>query len=169
MLESLGHLIIDNNLLCVVAHVILALERLRQEDWVYQASFVLHRVTLSWKQNKPQQKNYFFNLILFLLSYYCWLLLYWGYIVTFTKVLTTYHSWIHPFIILFYSPSPPIPGMVLTVLIFPVSYMSTQHFHHIHPPTPFPYILPPPTGTKPQAGPVLPFCPWYLKKDIFVF
>jgi hypothetical protein len=32
MLESLGHLIIDNNLLCVVAHVILALERLRQED-----------------------------------------------------------------------------------------------------------------------------------------
>jgi hypothetical protein len=28
------------------------------------------------------------------------LMLYWGYIVTFTKVLTTYHRWIHPSIIL---------------------------------------------------------------------
>jgi hypothetical protein len=35
------------------------------------------------------------------------LLLYWGYIVTFTKVLITYHSWIHP---LHHSPlSPPPP------------------------------------------------------------
>jgi hypothetical protein len=34
--------------------------------------------------------------------------------------------------------------------------MSTYYFHHIHPPTPFPFILPLPTGTNPQAEPV--FC-----------
>jgi hypothetical protein len=52
-------------------------------------------------------------------------LLYWGYIVTFTKVLTIHHSWIHP---LHHSPlSPPslIPRIVSTGLIFPFSYLST--------------------------------------------
>jgi hypothetical protein len=33
--------------------------------------------------------------------------LYWGYTVTFTKVLTIYHSRHHSLL----SPSPPIPGM----------------------------------------------------------
>jgi hypothetical protein len=41
--------------------------------------------------------------------------LYWGYIVTFTKVLTMYRSWIHPSIILLYPPSS-IPGIVSTGL-----------------------------------------------------
>jgi hypothetical protein len=77
------------------------------------------------------------------------LLLYWGHIVTFTKVLIIYHSWIYP---LHHSPlSPlPIPGTVSTGLIFPFSYMLYTYVHHIHPPTPFPYILPPPTGTNPR-------------------
>jgi hypothetical protein len=37
--------------------------------------------------------------------------------------------------------------------------MYIQHLYHTHPPTPFPHILHPPTGTNPpQAGPVLPSC-----------
>jgi hypothetical protein len=44
----------------------------------------------------------------------------WGYIVTFAQILTVYHSWIHPSIILLYSLSP-IPGIVSTGLNF--------HFH----------------------------------------
>jgi hypothetical protein len=39
-----------------------------------------------------------------LFKFYFWLLLYWGCIVTFAKVLTIYHSWIHPSIILLYPP-----------------------------------------------------------------
>jgi hypothetical protein len=78
--------------------------------------------------------------------------------VIFTKVLTIYHS---------YLPSPT-PGIVATGLIFPFLYMSTQYFHHIHPPTPFPYVLLPPTGVNSQTGPVLPSCSLFLKKDIFV-
>jgi hypothetical protein len=54
----------------------------------------------------------------FYISFFLFLLLqYWGYIVTFIKVLTLYHSWIHP---LHYSPLS-IPGKVSTGLIF--------HFH----------------------------------------
>jgi hypothetical protein len=44
--------------------------------------------------------------------------LYWGYLVTFTKVLTIYHSWIH---LLHHSPfleTIPIPGIVSIGLIF---------------------------------------------------
>jgi hypothetical protein len=40
----------------------------------------------------------------------------------------------------FISP-PPIPGIVLTDLVFPFTYMCTQYLHYIHPPTPFPHIL----------------------------
>jgi hypothetical protein len=43
-----------------------------------------------------------------------------------------------PSIILFY-PISPIPVIVSTCLIFPFSYMST-YFHHIQPPSHFPYI-----------------------------
>jgi hypothetical protein len=52
---------------------------------------------------------------------------------------------------------PPIPGIVLTGLIFPFIYMWTQYLHHIHPPTPFPHLLPPPTDTT-QTGPVFLSC-----------
>jgi hypothetical protein len=68
-------------------------------------------------------------------------LLYWEYNVTFTKVLTIYHSWIHLSIIPLYSPST-ILRIVSTGLIFPFSYMSTLYFHHIHSPTPFSLCLP---------------------------
>jgi hypothetical protein len=43
---------------------------------------------------------------LFYLFFIIILLLYWGYIVTFTKVLTIYHSWIRT---LHYSPLSPAP------------------------------------------------------------
>jgi hypothetical protein len=46
-------------------------------------------------------------------------LLHWGYILTLTKVLSLYHSWIHPSIILLYLPSP-IPGIVSTGPIFSI-------------------------------------------------
>jgi hypothetical protein len=39
--------------------------------------------------------------------------------------------------------------------------------HHIHPPTPFPHILPTPTGTNLFFLPVLQFCK-RRKNDIFV-
>jgi hypothetical protein len=56
------------------------------------------------------------------------LLLYWGYIVAFTKVLTIYqlhHTGIYP---LHYSPFPTctIPGIVSTGLIFPIINMYTM-------------------------------------------
>jgi hypothetical protein len=72
-----------------------------------------------------------------------------------------------PSIILLYPPSS-ILRMLSTGLIFPFAYMSTQYFHHVRPPTPFLYILPPPTGTNPETGlfylPVL--CFW---KKTFLF
>jgi hypothetical protein len=40
-------------------------------------------------------------------------------------------------------------------------------FPHIHPLSPLPYILPLPTGIKPQTGPVLPSYPPLLKKRQF--
>jgi hypothetical protein len=49
-------------------------------------------------------------------------------------------SYYHPSIILLYSPLAPIPRIVSTGLIFPFTCMCT-YFHHIHPTTPFPYIL----------------------------
>jgi hypothetical protein len=55
------------------------------------------RVFLCWQsgsvQNtaQPKKKSILFFEILFIIIVF----LYWGYIVTFTKVLTLYHSWIH--------------------------------------------------------------------------
>jgi hypothetical protein len=54
--------------------------------------------------------------------------------VAFTKALTICqlcHSWVHT---LCHSP-----GIVLTGLTFPFTYMCTQYLHHILLPTPFPY------------------------------
>jgi hypothetical protein len=85
--------------------------------------------------------------------------------VTLTKVLTIYHSWIHPLSSFSFLP---LPGILSTGLIFPYSYMSTYCFDYIHPPTPFPCISPPPTGTKPQTGPILLSCSPSLKKRHFL-
>jgi hypothetical protein len=52
---------------------------------------------------------------------------------------------------------------------FNMSHFSTFiHNKYIVFPIPFPYILPPPTGTNPQIRTVLPSCSLFLKKDIFV-
>jgi hypothetical protein len=45
--------------------------------------------------------------------------------------------------------------------------MSTYYFHHIPPSTSFPYILPLPTDTKPQTGPVLVSCPLFFKRYLY--
>jgi hypothetical protein len=71
----------------------------------------------------------------FVNSFFIILLLYWGYIVTFTKVLTIYQSWICP---LHHSISSfPHSWNSFSRLIFSFLYMNTQYFYHIHPPTPF--------------------------------
>jgi hypothetical protein len=44
--------------------------------------------------------------------------------------------------ILLYLPSP-ISGTVSTGAIFPFTYMYTQYLLYIHPPMPFPHLLPP--------------------------
>jgi hypothetical protein len=114
-----------------------------------------------------QHSTYVHNFIIIIVSLFIIILLFWVYIVTFTKVLTIYHSWIHP---LHHSPLFslfPIPGTVSTHLIFPFSDMSTWYLHHIHLLSPFPYILPL-SGANPQTGPILPSCPTFLKtSDIF--
>jgi hypothetical protein len=68
------------------------------------------------------------------------------YIVVFTKILTIYHSWIHP---LYQSPlsSSSSTGIVSPGIIFPFINMCTQSLHYIHPPKPIPHLCPPPTGT----------------------
>jgi hypothetical protein len=77
---------------------------------------------------------------------------------------------ITPSIILLYPPPSLIPGRVSTGLIFSFAYMCTWYFQCIHPPTPFPYILPTHTLVpNPQMGPVFPSCSLFLgKKDIFI-
>jgi hypothetical protein len=94
---------------------------------------------------------FFFTLIDFLM--FCWV----GVHVAFTKLLTIYHTWIHPLHHFPSFPAPPIPGIVSTDNIFPFTYMCTQYFYHIHPPTLFPHLLPPPTGTNPPRQDL--FCP----------
>jgi hypothetical protein len=49
------------------------------------------------------------------------LLLYWGKIVTFTKVLTLHHSWIHPLLSFSFIPLPPFLEWFQHILFF--------HFH----------------------------------------
>jgi hypothetical protein len=71
--------------------------------------------------------------------------------VTFTKVLTIYHGWIHPSIILLYLPfgdsfsRPHFSIYIHEYIIFPLY----AHSYTI-------LLYPPPsTGTNPQTGPVL--------------
>jgi hypothetical protein len=66
----------------------------------------------------------------------------------------------HPFTILLHIPLPPI---VSSDIIFPFTYMCTQYLYHIHPPSQFPHLHPPPTGTIPLRQdlfppPILWFC-----------
>jgi hypothetical protein len=91
-----------------------------------------------------------------------------GHIVTFTKVVTIYHSLIH---YLHHSPLLPpfpIPGIVSTCLIFPFSCMNEYYFCYIHLPTNFPPVLTPPTSANPQAGPILSARSLFLIKGTFV-
>jgi hypothetical protein len=70
----------------------------------------------------------------------------WG----FTKVLTIYKYSILEFIpstILLHHPLPT-SGIFWTGIFFPLTYMCTQYLHHIHPPSPFPHLLPTSTGSK---------------------
>jgi hypothetical protein len=73
--------------------------------------------------------------------------------VTFTKVLTIYHSWVHPSIILIFLPSP-----------FPEQFQQIYFSIFIHecirfPPiclsTPFPYIFPLPLVSTPRQDQAL--------------
>jgi hypothetical protein len=79
---------------------------------------------------------------------------YWGYTVTFTKVLTIYHSWILPLhhFHLFTTLFLPISGTISTGLLFPLTDII---LHHIQPPSTFPICPAPHTATNPQTGPVL--------------
>jgi hypothetical protein len=74
-----------------------------------------------------------------------------------------------PSTVLHYLLPSPVPGIISTGIIFPFTYMCTQYLYYIHSPTPFPHILPFPTGTNPQAGPVLPTSDFVKEtNDIFV-
>jgi hypothetical protein len=88
------------------------------------------------------------------------LLLHWGYTVKFTKLVE-----FNPSIILLY-PTSPVPGIVSTGLTFPITYMCTQHFYHIHPPPS------PPTGPhhldRTCFAFLFCFCKKKKKKGIFV-
>jgi hypothetical protein len=91
------------------------------------------------------------------------LLLYWRCIVTFTTVLTMYHSQIH---LLHHSPLYPLHHSWKN--------FSRSHFFDFHTwiqniSIIFTLLHPfPPTGTNSQMGAVLPSCSLFLKKDIFV-
>jgi hypothetical protein len=91
----------------------------------------------------------------------------WGYIMPLIKVLIIYqiyHTWIHP---LHHSPLSPILGTVPTGIIFPFTNRLTQYLHYIHPPMPFPHLLPPPL-VPPSSPRQDLFCPpslrFFLKK-----
>jgi hypothetical protein len=52
-----------------------------------------------------------------------------------------------PSTILHHPPSPAVPGIVSTDIVFAFPYICTQYLHNIHPPLPFSHLLSPPTGT----------------------
>jgi hypothetical protein len=87
----------------------------------------------------------------------------WGSIVTFTKVDRIYHSWIYP---LHHSSLSPCPHS--TGIIFPFSYMR-HNISTIFTSYTLSLCPPPPTGTNPQTGPVLPSCPLFLKRQFCLF
>jgi hypothetical protein len=71
------------------------------------------------------------------------MLLYWGFIVTFTNILTVYHSWTHPSILLLYLTPHPHSWNSFNMSHFFIFIHECIIFHHIHPPIPCPYVLPP--------------------------
>jgi hypothetical protein len=119
----------------------------KDHNWVCRRLVLLHFIwtclheTFQWSFIDLYTYVFDFLYVHSFFPFYFLLLLFWVYIVTFTKFLTIYHSWIYSF---FYSPSSPhpIPGIVSTGLIFVFTYICTQYWHHILPPTPSPYILP---------------------------
>jgi hypothetical protein len=106
-----------------------------------------------------------FNLsfLFFLFTYFFYCCSGWGYIVAFTKDITMYqlyHTWVH---LLHYFPlylTLPIPGIVSTGSIFPITYMCAQYLHYIHLYTPFHHLFACPTVLTHTlaAGSVLPSC-----------
>jgi hypothetical protein len=92
----------------------------------------------------------------FFLLLLCWV----GYIMAFTKFLTTfqiYHTLFHP---LHHSTLPhPILGTVSTCVIFPFTYMCTQYLHYIYPSFPPPPVVPTPPNPRQDLfyPPVLQF------------
>jgi hypothetical protein len=77
------------------------------------------------------------------------------------SVNALYHSHLLPF---------PIPGTVATAIIFPFVYICTQYLYYIHPPTPFPHILPLPTGTNyPRQDLFCPTVLWFCKRKKLTF
>jgi hypothetical protein len=93
----------------------------------------------------------------------------WGYIVAFTKVLTMYqicHIWIHPL-----SPFSFILLLPHSCNSFNRSHFSCeQDLHYIHPPTPFPHLLPHPTGTSlPRKDLLCPPVLWFCKRQKMTF
>jgi hypothetical protein len=105
----------------------------------------------------PVMQPISFIYLLFLLSSYC---CFGGTLWHLPKFLQYIILEFTPSIILLY---PPLPHSWNS---FNMSYFSISCFHYIHPPTPFPYICPPPTGDNPRKVPVLSSCSLFLKKDI---
>jgi hypothetical protein len=104
------------------------------------------------------------------IGFYLFIYIVLGVTVGFIKILIIYqiyHSWIYPH---HHSPlfSPlPIPGIVSTVLIFPLTYMCTQYLYYIHPRTPFPHILPLPQ--PPRQDLTLLFSDFVKTKRFYFF
>jgi hypothetical protein len=91
-----------------------------------------------------------------------------------TEIPTIYKYIILEFMFsfLYIRPHSPIPGIVTAGIIFPLTYMYAQYLHHIHPPTPFPYLLllpmyPPPSHRKCSALLFSDFIK--IKSDIIIF
>jgi hypothetical protein len=106
------------------------------------------------------------NFIPCTLLYLFLLLLYWG---TFFKVLVMHHSWIHPL------HHPPLSSSLHSWNSFNRCHFSI--FIHVYiifppysPPTPFPFLFPPPTGvpTPRQDLLYLPVLHFWKKAFLFV-
>jgi hypothetical protein len=109
------------------------------DKWCINRSW---EIVSNWAQEMKGTTLNFFKKI-FLLS------LYRGYIVTFTKVLTIYHSWIH-LLQHFLSSLPPHFWNGLNRCHFSIFIHEYIIFLPYSPPPHFPYSLPPPTGTIPR-------------------
>jgi hypothetical protein len=101
-------------------------------------------------------------------SFFIILLFYWEHLwLTFTKVLTIYHSWIQS---LHHSPLFSCPHSwnsfsMSHLCIFIHEYIIFPLYSLL---SPFLYVISVPTGTNPQTGTVLPSCSPFLKRG-FLF